>query len=274
MSWLQALILGVIQGLTEFLPISSSAHLVLVPDLLGWRIPEAEAFVFNVLVQDATLVAVILYFWKDLWGIAGAFLRGLLNRRPFEDPQARLGWHLIVATLPAVFFGFLIKKSVEAAFASPPVTAALLLFTALLLILAERLSHRTRALDINRMNWQDAFWIGMFQALAVFPGISRSGTTITGGMLRSLSRPEAARFSFLMSIPVMFGAGLLAMLDLVEIPHFAGPLLNFLPGFLAAGLVGYLSIRWLIGYLSHRPLYGFAAYCAAIGLITLLVYLF
>lgn len=270
MTWLQALILGIVQGLTEFLPVSSSAHLVLVPYLLNWHIPEAEAFVFNVLVQDATLVAVIIYFWKDLWAIAAAFLRGLIHRRPLEDPQSCLGWYLIIATLPAVVFGFLIKKDVEAAFASPAVTAGFLLVTAAMLTLVERLGRRARTYDLTGMNWQDAFWIGVFQALSVFPGISRSGSTITGGMLRRLDRPAAARFSFLMSIPVMLGAGLLAGLDLFRMPNFASLLPAFLPGFLVAGVVGYLSIRWLIDYLTRRPLYGFAAYCAAIGLVTLL----
>jgi len=269
MTWLQALIMGIVQGLTEFLPISSSAHLVLTPYLLGWKLPETEAFIFDVLVQDFTLAAVIIYYWKDLIQIAQAFLRGLVQRKPFADPQARLGLYLILATIPAGMLGLLIKEYVEAAFSSPSFTAFALLVTAGMLLIAERLGHRQH--ELCSMGWLDALWIGIFQAISIFPGISRSGSTITGGMLRGLGRPSAARFSFLMSVPVMLGAGGLATLDLFNMPGWANLLPAFIPGFLAAGIVGYLSIRWLIGYLTHRRLYGFSIYCTLLAMLVLLV---
>lgn len=269
MSWLQAVILGIIQGLTEFLPVSSSAHLVIVPYLLGWDIPPAQAFVFDVLVQVATLVAVIIYFWSDLIGIFLAVINGLVHRRPFDDPKARMGWYLVLATIPAVIAGVIIKDAVEAAFGSPVATSFSLYITAGMLFLAERLGKRERTMA--QINWLDALWIGLFQAVALFPGISRSGATITGGMLRKLDRPDAARFSFLMSVPVMIGAGLVTTLDLLEIPNFTALLPVYLPGFLAAAVVGYFAIRWLIGFLTHRPLYWFAAYCVFIATFTLLV---
>lgn len=269
MNFLHAVVLGIVQGLTEFLPISSSAHLVLVPHLLGWQFPAEQIFPFDVLVQLGTLVAVIFYFWKDLWGIIRAFVQAILRGKPFGDPQARMGWYLILATIPASIFGLLVKDRVEAAFQSPTATAGFLFVTTVMLVIAERFGRRTRPLE--SLNWIDALWIGAFQALSVFPGISRSGSTITGGMLRQLERPAAARFSFLMSVPVMLAAGLISVLGLGDVPN----LTSFLPvvfvGFLSAMVVGYLSIRWLLAYLTRRSLLIFAAYCALLGAVVLLL---
>lgn len=265
MTLFQSILLGIVQGLTEFLPISSSAHLVIVPRLLGWNIPATEAFIFNVLVQVATLVAVIAYFWKDLITILRAVVAGLVKRDPFSEPQARLGWLIVAATIPAGMFGVLIKDQVEAAFSSLLATGLFLLVTAGLLTIAEHLGKRQR--DLESLKLVDAIWIGVAQAAAIFPGISRSGATITGGMLRGLERPAAARFSFLMSIPIMLAAGLLAVLDLLEIPNFGQLLPVFIPGFVVAAITGYLSIRWLLKYLTQRPLSVFIYYCLAVGLL-------
>ena len=272
MTLFQSILLGIIQGLTEFLPISSSGHLVIVPHLLGWNIPADEAFIYNVLVQVSTLAAVIAYFWKDLVAIVKAVLSGLANGKPVADPQARLGWLIVAATIPAGVGGLLVKDLVEQAFSSLLATGVFLLVTAGLLIIAERLGKRQGELDSLKLG--DALWIGMAQAAAIFPGISRSGATITGGMLRGLQRPAAARFSFLMSIPIMLAAGLLAGLDLLDMPNFSRLLPVFIPGFIIAGVVGYLSIRWLLGYLTHRSLSAFAIYCLVIGLISIGVSLF
>ena len=269
MTILQAIILGIIQGLTEFLPISSSGHLVVVPYLLHWDIPPEDAFVFDVLVQVATLIAVFAYFWSDLVRIARAWLHGILQRQPFGDPIARLGWFLLLSTLPAGVIGLALKGAVESAFASPVATGFFLLVTAGLLVVAERVGKRTR--DLETLNWIDALWIGFSQALAIFPGVSRSGASIAGGMTRDLQRPEAARFSFLMSIPIMLAAGVLALLDLAQIPNAASLLPAFIPGFIAAAVVGYFAIRWLLGYLARRPLYIFAVYCAALGILVLIL---
>jgi len=267
MTLLQSLILGIIQGLTEFLPISSSAHLVLIPHLLGWQIPEAQVFPFDVLVQIGTLVAVILYFWTDLWVIVRGFIKALVDRKPFEGEPARMGWYLLLATIPAGIAGILIKDQVEAAFNSPTATALFLFITAALLILAELIGKRTRTL--SEIRWLDALWIGIFQALSLFPGISRSGSTIAGGMTRNFDRPSAARFSFLMSIPVMIGAGLVSIKDALEVPNLGDFLPVLLVGFLSALLVGYLSIHWLLKFLVKRPLYVFAVYCVVFALVVL-----
>ncbi|HWQ84898.1 MAG TPA: undecaprenyl-diphosphatase UppP [Anaerolineales bacterium] len=272
MTLFQSILLGIIQGLTEFLPISSSGHLVIVPHLLGWDIPGDEAFVFNVLVQVATIIAVIAYFWKDLVTILSAVFSGLARRTLLANPQARLGWMIVAATIPAGLVGLLIKDLVEQAFSSLLATGIFLLVTAGLLTIAERMGKRQRELDSLKLS--DAVWIGVAQAAAIFPGVSRSGATITGGMLRGLQRPAAARFSFLMSIPIMLAAGLLAFLDLLEMPNIGRLLPVFIPGFLAAGVTGYFAIRWLLGYLTRKPLTIFSIYCLALGLLSIGVSLF
>jgi undecaprenyl-diphosphatase len=269
MTILQALILGILQGITEFLPISSSAHLVIAPFLLGWKIPEEQTFPFDVLVQIGTLLAVIVYFRHDLWEIIRAVFIGIQKRAPFADAQARLGWLILLATLPAGILGVLIKEAVERAFNSPRTTAFFLFGTALLLVLAEVIGKRIRKLD--SLNWKDALVIGLAQALALFPGISRSGATIAGGMLRNFERKSAARFSFLMMIPIMLAAGFLSLLDLLAMPNMADFLPTMLTGFIASAVVGYLAIHWLLGYLRRRPLYIFAAYCAALAVVTLII---
>ena len=269
MTLLQACVLGVVQGLTEFLPVSSSAHLVLVPWLLGWSFEPGPAFVFDVLVQMGTLVAVIAYYARDLLGLAHAALRGLLARRPFDDPQARLAWLLVAASLPAVLAGVLLKSQVERAFDSPRAVAVFLLCTAALLLLSERLARRERT--AASLTLLDALWVGAAQALALFPGISRSGATIAGGLTRGLTRPEAARFSFLMAVPVMLGAGAVAGLDLLAAPDALAQVPALAIGFLTAAVVGYLAIGWLLRYLARRPLTGFALYCLAAGAGALLL---
>jgi undecaprenyl-diphosphatase len=212
MTYFQSLILGVIQGASEFLPISSSGHLVLAPYLFGWDIPQNEAFVFDILVQVATLLAVIIFFWRDLIKIFKALLDGIKRAKPFDDFQSLMGWYLILATIPAGITAVFFKETFEKAFSNPKAAALFLLVTSLLLILGEVLGKRTRSLE--KLTLVDALVIGLFQALALFPGISRSGSTIAGGLIRGLDRRSSARFSFLMAVPVMLAAGLLNILSL------------------------------------------------------------
>ncbi len=268
MTIIQSIILGIIQGATEFLPISSSGHLVLVPHLLGWDIPAQDAFVFDVLVQVATLIAVFAYYWNDLIGIVHATVNGIRHKQPFAEPQARLGLYLIIATVPAGLAGLMFSETFERAFGSPRATSFFLLGTAGLLLIAERAGKRSRTSE--DIGWKDALWIGAFQILALFPGISRSGATITGGMLKDLNRSTAARFSFLMSVPIMLAAGLIATLRLAQLPHAFTLLPTYSAGFVTAAIVGYLSIRWLIKFLTQRPLYIFAIYCVVFAGINLL----
>lgn len=269
MSFFQSLILGIIQGLTEFLPVSSSAHLVLVPYILDWDIPESQVFPFDVLVQIGTLLAVIFYFRKDLWSVITGFVRALVRKKPFETNEARLGWYLIIATIPAGLAGVLLKDRVEAAFNNPRLTAIFLFVTALFLLASEFFGRRNRKLE--QMTWLDALIAGIFQAFSIFPGISRSGSTITGGMLRHMERPAAARFAFLMAIPVMLAAGIFSIPDLLDVPNLS----TFLPvlsvGFLTAALVGYFSIHWLLAFLNKRSLVYFAAYCVLLASAVLII---
>ena len=270
MSVFQAIVLGLVQGATEFLPISSSGHLVLVPWLLGWQFDPREAFIFNVLVQWGTILAVIAYFFRDLVAILRAVVRGILRGKPLEDPQAREGWLVLLASLPAAVLGLWLKSAVERAFDSPPAVMGFLLGTAAILRLSERLSRPGKtSLELTA---SDAIWIGLAQTLALFPGISRSGATIAGGLFRSLTRAEAARFSFLLAIPAMIGAGLIALLDLAALDSAPQQALPLLAGFLAAALVGWASIHWLLGYLRRRRLYLFSLYCAIVGGGGLLLY--
>jgi len=269
MTFLQSLILGVIQGLTEFIPVSSSAHLVLVPFILNWTLDPTKAFIFDVLVQLGTLAAVIAYFWKDLVAIFKAVIAGIRSKKPLEQANSRLGWFIVLATIPAGLGGLLLKSKVEAAFSSPVLTAVLLFVTALMLALAEIFSRKER--ELEKVSWLDALGIGFFQLLAIFPGISRSGATISGGLSRGLKREAAARFSFLMSIPIMLAAGLVSVLDLVKVPDLG----RFLPvlsiGFIAALVIGYLSIRWLLKFVRSHSMIPFAIYCAVVSVLTIFI---
>jgi undecaprenyl-diphosphatase len=175
---------------------------------------------------------------------------------------------LILATIPAGLAGLLVKDLVEQAFASPVITALFLFVTAGMLAAAEYFSRQKH--EMEQLNWKEALWIGLAQAVAIMPGISRSGATISGGMACGLKRPAAARFAFLMSIPIMLAAGLLASLDFMEIPGVMSMLPVFIPGLVASGIVSYLAIRWLLKYLMHSSLYIFAIYCVALGAVTLI----
>jgi undecaprenyl-diphosphatase len=271
MNVIQAIILGIIQGITEFLPISSSGHLVILPFFLNWQLPEKETFIFNVLVQIGTLVAVIFYFRKDLLAIIAEFFHQLFIGKPFASHPARMGWLLIAATVPAGLAGILFGDIVEAAFTSPLFAGIALLVTAALMILAERISQSIG--DTEDVTLLTALAMGLMQMLALFPGISRSKSTISSGMLRHLRREAAGKFSFLMSIPIMLAAGTLSTYQMVTEVQNLG---DFLPimavGFLTALVVGYIAIRWLLKFLVKNSLVYFSLYCILLGSITILVW--
>jgi undecaprenyl-diphosphatase len=268
MTLLHAFILGIVQGLTEFIPVSSTAHLLIFEELLGLK-ADGQLFSFSVIIQLGTVLAMITYFRKDIWRITRAFLLGIYHRSPFENLDARLGWLVIVATIPAGLAGLLLKDIVQSMFADPFLQAGIrLLMTAVLLTGVEFLDHRNRHLD--SANWLDALSVGLFQVLAIFPGASRSGTTIAGGMIRGFSRPEAARFAFLMSGPILLLAGLYESVNVIQMPGTMEFLPYLVTGFVSAAVVGWLAIRWLLSYLGKHSLYIFAAYCAVVGVIVLL----
>jgi undecaprenyl-diphosphatase len=278
MTIIQSILLGIIQGLTEFIPVSSTAHLLISERILGLE-AGSELFTFTVLVQQGTLLALIVYYWKDLWAIGRAWVIEvwfgivLRRRQPFKDLQARLGWCLLLGTIPAAVAGVFLKDLVEVLFHEPLVEASIrMLITIGLLLAAEGFGRRNRKLD--DLTWVDALWVGAAQVLSVFPGASRSGSTIAGGMLRGFDRPAAARFAFLLSVPIMLAAGAYETFDLLRSEHVAGSLvLPIVIGIITAALVGYLAIRWLLSYLARRPLYVFAIYCAIflLGIAVLLI---
>ena len=267
MNLFHAFLLGIIQGLTEFIPVSSTAHLLITQQLLN--IPASDAmFSFLVIVQLGTIVSLLAFYWKDLLSI----VKATFDFR-HSTPERNLGFYIVIATIPALLAGYLLKDAVEALFRQPMLEASIRLFTAaVLLSMAEWFSKKNR--DLNSMTWLDALIIGLMQVIAVFPGASRSGTTIAGGMFRGFDRPSAARFAFLMSVPVMLAAGGYEMLDVIKMPNLA----QFLPllavGFVTAAVTGWFAIKWLINYLSKNSLYIFAAYCAVVGFILLIVQAF
>ncbi len=270
MTIFHAFLLGIIQGLTEFIPVSSTAHLLIGQTLLGLPADDAM-FSFLVLVQIGTILSLLIYFWKDLSSILVDTLKNLDGLRNFKSlpENAKMGWYILIATVPALLAGYLLKDAVEALFRLPLLQAAIRLFAAaILLTLAESLTKKDRQLD--SMTWLDALVVGLFQIISVFPGASRSGSTISGGMFRGFDRPPAARFAFLMSVPVMLAAGAYEMLDVVRMPG----LTEFLPalavGFITAAVVGWFAVRWLLRYLAGHSLYVFSAYCAVIGVIVLI----
>ena len=266
MNLIQALILGLIQGATEFVPVSSSGHLVLAPWLLGWPAP---GLIFDTVVHWGTLVALLAVFWRDLWHLLKAWLASLRGGVGKSETDARLAWWIIVGTVPAALIGWLFEDWFEALFATPVAAAAFLLLTAGILTASERWGRRSKGLE--RLNLADALLIGLAQAAAIAPGISRSGATMGMGLARGLQRDVAARYAFLLSAPIIFGAGLFKLADLFGAAGASAQLPTLIIGFLAAALSGYGCIRFLLRYLQRGRLYPFAIYCAAVGASVLLL---
>jgi undecaprenyl-diphosphatase len=260
---LQAIVLGIVQGLTEFLPVSSTAHLVLVEAALGWK----AGFPFNVLVQWGTLVAVVAYFRADLASVARGTLAGLRTGNALGTPEARLGWWIALGTVPIVLAGLALHDTIETIQENPRAVAWILLFATSILFIGERWGRRRRAM--SEMRAVDAVLVGLSQCVALLPGVSRSAATITGGMLVGLDRAEAARFSFLLSIPALLAAGIFATWGLARGPVQGTGWTAIAVGFLAAAVVGYLSIAWLLRYLARHPLGVFAWYRIAVALLLL-----
>jgi undecaprenyl-diphosphatase len=266
MNMFYAFLLGTIEGLTEFVPVSSTAHMLIVQRLLN--IPSSDAmFAFLILIQIGPLAALLVYFRSDLWALVRAFFA-----TPFSTAENKQAWFIIIATIPALMAGVLLKKVVEGLFQNPLLEAAIRMSAAaILLFLAEYFGKRLRGLD--SMTWLDALIVGLFQILAVFPGSSRSGSAISGAMLRNFDRPAATRFAFLMSAPVMLAAGAYESLSVLKLHILHTIIAPLAIGFIVAAILGWLSIRWLINFVSRNSLYWFALYCAIVA-IACFVFLF
>lgn len=269
----EAILLGVIQGLTEFLPISSTAHLVIARDLLGHNKPEDA---FTTVIQLGTLVAVFVYFRADIAKLVAAVLADAKAVRIASSPESRLAWLIVLGSIPAGVIGLTLKKWLKANFYNLNAMAWVAIIFALLMWLAELWARRRAAVRPVRgegdVTWTGALWIGLWQALALMPGASRSGTTITGGLFAGLGRAAAARFSFLLSLPTILAAGLKELYDerreLLESSAQAVPLAV---GLAVSAVVGYLSIAWLLGFLKRYSTGVFVAYRLALGAAILLL---
>ena len=263
---LQAILLGIVQGLTELLPVSSSAHLMLLPPLLGW---DSLGLTFDVALHTGTTLAILGYFGRDLWSIADAFLR----RRTGDEARSRrlLGGSILLSCLPAGIVGLLLEEQIETVFRSPAVAGINLLVFGVILFLADHYGRRVRTLV--QLGWRDALFIGLLQTAALVPGVSRSGITITAGRLKAFQRSDAARFSFLMISPIVAGATAKEFFDLFQTLSTAGrlqvffqeELILFTAGTLAAFLTGLAVIRYFLRFLQRFPLDGFIVYRILFG---------
>ena len=278
---IQALILGIVQGLTEFLPISSSAHLVIIPWLLGWNGQAVNSLSFDVALHMGTLIAVLAYFWQDWWNMIRGGLTWATSRRD-PDGQARMLAYILVGTIPGVIAGLALESRIDDWFHSPDVNqratgiviiSCMMIALALVLFAAERLARHLR--QMKDMDWRTALGVGFAQALAVIPGVSRSGSTITAGLFANLTRETAARFSFLLGTPIILGSGVKKAYDAVKaggIP--SGEQVGFVLGFVAALVVGYLTIAVLLRYLQRNSTMPFVVYRLIVGVLLILLVLF
>ena len=271
MEIIAAIILGIIQGLTEFLPISSSAHLILVPWFFGW---DPEGLLFDVVLHVGTAIAVVAFFWEDWVRLAREMVAGLLEKQPFGNANRKLAWYLVVATIPAGVIGLMFEETVEKSLRSPLIPVFTLVVFGLLLFYAEKKGRQNR--DIKSYTLVDAICIGCAQAVALIPGVSRSGITITTAMLRNSDRTGAARFSFLLSTPIIVGAGLLKIIGLFRemgSPSAEDVSLTALgAGITAAAVTGFLCIKFFLRYLTRGSFLPFVIYRLALAAAVLIFY--
>jgi undecaprenyl-diphosphatase len=263
MSIVEAIVLGLVQGLTEFIPVSSTAHLEIVPVLLGWGDPGAAA---SAVIQFGTWLAAIIYFFRDIVRLVAGFFRGLFNRHPLADVDSREAWLVVIGTIPIVVLGLALKKHIESTFRGLWVITTMVIVVAVLLWIAEVFAKRRRLREFDELNVTDAMAVGVGQCLALIPGSSRSGSTIMAALFRGVERATAARYSFLLSIPAVGGAGFLELFH--ERHHLAQ--LGWTPiivSIAVAFVTGYASIWFLLRYLRTHTTYIFIYYRFALGAV-------
>jgi undecaprenyl-diphosphatase len=267
MSLLEAIVLGIVQGLTEFLPISSSGHLRIVPAFFGWEDPGAA---FTAVVQLGTMAAVLLYFRAELARIGRAWLASVPDRSRRGELDARIGWYIVLGTVPIGVFGVLFKDQIETAARDLYVIGIALIVLGLVLAIADQASKRERQLE--DVETKDGFWVGIAQALALIPGVSRSGATITAGLFLGLDRAAAARFSFLLSVPAVVLSGLFELASIIdgeEGEHVGA--VELLTATAFAFVVGYASIAFLLRFLANHTMFVFVAYRVVLGALVLVL---
>jgi undecaprenyl-diphosphatase len=263
MNTLQAIAFGAVQGVTEFLPISSTAHLILLPAFMGWDDP---GLTFDVALHVGTFLAVVVYFAKDLWQLTKAWFQSLVRRDP-SDPYQRLAWMIVAATMPAAVVGILAEKWVESTLRSPLIVGFSLLIVAVAILLVDRRDNEGR--HWKELGFVDAMLIGCGQAAALIPGFSRSGSTMLVGLLRGMERSAAARISFLLGTPIIFGSAVFKLRDLRHTPLPPEAFSAFAVGIVTSAVVGYACIHFLLGYLARKPLKVFMIYRIAVGILVI-----
>lgn len=266
---LQAIILGIIQGLTEFLPISSTAHLILAPWIFGWDDP---GLAFDVVLHLGTLTGIIAFFWKDFYSMLQGMFPRMTVRKEYagiEGIEGMVGWYIIIGTIPAGLAGLFLKDQIETVLRSPLIIAVTLIVFGLILLWAEAVGRKKRRMD--HLNIIDAIVIGCAQAVAVIPGVSRSGITITAGLFRNLERAAAARFAFLLSTPIIMAGGLLSFVDVYKEGLPQDMFWPFVAGFAASAVSGFIAIKYLLLFLSKRKVNVFVYYRIVVGILILLM---
>lgn len=263
MSILEAIVLGLVQGLTEFIPISSTGHLKLVPELLGWGDPGPA---ISAVIQFGTILAVIIYFFRDIVRLTVGFFRGLIARKPFGDADSREAWYVIFATIPIVVVGVLLEDLIEGVFRSTWVITFQLVFIAILMQVAEAYAKRRGIRPREDFNAKDAWIIGAGQCIALIPGSSRSGSTIMTALFRRVSHDYAARFSFVMSIPAITAAGVFQLFDAKPELATIGAT-PIMVGIVVAFFSGWASIYFLLRYLRTHTTHAFIYYRYALGVV-------
>ena len=267
MDIVQGIIIGIVQGLTEFLPVSSSAHLVFIQNILGVE----SSLAFDVFLHLGTLIAVLWFFrWdiikmlKSWWLSIGDIMQGRFRQGFREDPYKRLAWYVILATIPVAIVGVLFDDAIDSLFAGALYVPAFFLFvTGTILYLSQRMA--SGKINLHNISSKEALWMGLGQACAILPGLSRSGTTIAAGLTIGLEKEFAAKFSFILSIPAIFGAFIFKLKDIGSAMD-----VNFLPifvGFIAAIIAGYLAIKWMLDLIQNKSLDIFAYYCWVVGIV-------
>ena len=262
----EAIVLGIVQGLAEFLPISSSGHLILVPWLLGWP---SHGLTFDLALHLGTSVALLGYFWRDWLVLATAAVRGLTDAKARASHEWRLAWLIVVGCIPAAVVGILFEDLIEATFRQPALIAVLLIAFGLVLLVADMVGKRARSLE--QVTLVDSLVIGCAQVLALAPGVSRSGITMTAGLFRGLDRGTAARFSFLLSAPITVAAALYKLRVLVKEPLTGSEAVAFVVGIATAAVVGALAIGFLLRYLQRQPVNLFVWYRLGAGVLVLVL---
>ena len=264
MDFLRAVVLGVIQGLTEFLPISSSAHLAIFPKFFGWDDPGAA---YTAVIQIGTELAVVLYFWKDIWTIGSGWVRGVFSRVAREEPEWRMGWFIIIGSMPIVALGIALQDLIDREFRNLWVIGSTLVVLGVVLGIAERVGRKSR--PIEQLTMRHAILLGFAQAGALVPGVSRSGATISMGLFLGYERAAATRYAFLLAIPAVVGAGIFKLKDIGgQNDYGVGPTIV---GTVVSFIVGLAVIHWLLKFVSTRSYAPFVAYRIALGTLVLLL---